>query len=84
MSMPSASRSIVHGGAAADGTGANGSTASTVRLGHRQGNQSMSRGSIAPSDSVSQAGGMSASRSTNKVFQRVFWIRGLMGRDNLV
>lgn len=65
MSMPSASRSTAHGGAA-DGTGANGSTASTARVGHRQG-PSISRASIAPSDSVSQAGGMSASRSTNKV-----------------
>jgi len=64
MSMPSTSRSTAH---AADGAGANGSTASTARMGHRQAN-SMSRASIAPSDSVSQAGGMSASRSANKVW----------------
>lgn len=62
MSMPSTSRGTAH---VADGAGANGSAASTARLGPRQGH--VSRASIAPSDSVSQAGGMSASRSTTKV-----------------
>jgi len=49
MSLPAGSRSV-H----ADGHGLNGNAAAS-RLGHRQGN--LSRASVLPSDSISQAGG---------------------------
>ena len=76
MSMPSTSRSTAP---VVEGAGANGSTASTARLGHRQGH--MSRASIAPSDSVSQAGGIGVSRSTSKVLS-LDPRKGLIDRDN--
>lgn len=58
--------STVRGSAyVADGHGVNGSSA--VRLGHRQSN--LSRTSLLPSDSISQAGGQAGPGSTTgKVF----------------
>jgi hypothetical protein len=62
MSQASTVRGSVYVG---DGPGVNGSN--TARLGHRQ--SSLSRASLLPSDSISQAGGAAGSGSTaGKVF----------------